>query len=1020
MRKLVFIFIFFSLIKLRAQQSQDVFGKNRVQYTQLKWKYISTKNFNIYYTVGKGGNILAHNTARHLETIYDDITNATGYLPYNKVNVLVYTNHADLQQSNISLVNSYSAGGETNLVKSKIEVAFKGDQIRYFKELDTELAKLFVNIIMYGGNFRDAVQSSYLIEFPEWFLSGCSHYLGSGESEEMYDAVNDFLHKKRRNIDKLSGEKAKLVGASIFNYIYKEFGSYSTANVLALAKSTRSEEVGIRAGLGVSYKGFLQGWEQFYLNLRDMNEEEFPNSKVKRTSHHSKITQFKTNPSNTHIAYAINRKGIYYVFIKNLETKKKHLIYYGGTKDISGDIQKHIPLLSWRSNEELALIKFKKGQPFLLTKNVNKRFSKEKKLFTTFEGITSFDFHPNGKEIVLSGVKLGQSDIFTYNIKNNVAKRITYDLYDDHHPVYSPDGKNILFSSNRKNDTLRKDPGTYHTLEENLELYEFTGDKILNKISNSPLNESKGEYLSNNEIIFLASNGTKNEVFSVRKDNKKIAHNISLPGNHVFDFTLTENGIIQKIRIKDRDILESCTLNNLNVAKNYLLIRNHEMTAESQTEIANQVLLNQLLEIDPFKVSYDSDIKGKEEEEKDKQARNNTSDEIRISFPRDIVPQFGMDYVISTIKSDYIRNVGALFEVGTSDMFGDHRLSGSVFTSANLRSYDMNFRYDYLKRRVDLSAQVINDSYFRNSPEVLALQRQGKTEVFGTASLPLSPVARLSFSSGFSRTTFINYFNINGSAQHDLYGKNSLTFVYDNATEKSINSLQGFRLKSGFTHLGKIAGTAPGFTKFTFDMRNYQPIFKDMVFATRFSYGSYGGTLPRVFVMGGVDNWLLQQYETNSQFDPFFFSNDEGNPYFLYSDFTTNLRGFGFNKINGRRHLLLNSELRIPIVKMLYSAPVSSSFFRNLQVNLFYEIGSAWNGSSPFNKDNSINTRNIGGPPLPFSAVVTNYQNPFLSSYGFGIRSMMFGYYMKMDLGWGIKNFIVQRPKLQVSLGYDF
>lgn len=1005
-------------VHLSAQQAQDVFGKNRVQHEQLKWKYISTTHFNIHYTVGKGGNILAHNTARHLETIYDDITNATGYLPYNRINVLVYSNHADLQQSNISLGSNYSAGGETNLVKSKIEVAFKGNQIAYFKELETELAKLFINVIMFGGNFRDAVQSSYLIEFPEWFLSGCAHYLGTGESEEMYDAVNDFLSKKRRNIDRLSGKQAKLVGASIFNFVNKKYGSYAIANIIALAKSTRSEEVGIRAGLGVSYHNFLEEWTLFYKDLQEINEEEIEHLKLKKTSHHSRITQFKTNPSKTHVAYAINRKGIFYVFNRDLETNKKRLIYYGGIKDINGDIQKHIPLLSWRSNEELALIKFKKGQPFLLTKNVNKRFSKEKKLFVTFQGITSFDFHPEGKEMVLAGVQKGQSDIFTYNVKNNVAKRVTYDLYDDQNPVYSPDGTKILFSSNRKNDTLRADPGNYYELENNYELFEFTGKKLLTRISKSPLNENKGQYLSNEKIIFTSSNGILNRLFVVNTvNNKSIAQNVDLTDNHIYDFCLTKNGVIIKTRKRDKDVLFKYGLENLNTSRNYLLLRGLEVVEEKETIIPNDVLLNKLLEINPFNTSYESDIKaGKQSAAEDEVV----VDKVNISFPRDITPQMGIDYVISTIKSDYIRNLGALFEVGTSDMFGNHRFSGTVFTSANLRSYDMNFRYDYLERKIDFAAEIINDSYFRNRPETATPpQRERKAEILATASLPFSPVARLSFTTGFSRSSFINY-GLNGAEDNNLYGKGKLSFVYDNTIEKAINSLQGFRLKSSYLYQGNISGTAPGFTKFIIDARNYQPIFKDMVFATRFSYGSFGGGLPRVFVMGGVDNWLLQQYEDNSQFDPFFFGNNETNPYFLYSDFSTNLRGFGYNKINGRRHLLLNAELRIPIVKMLYAAPVSSTFFRNLQLNLFYETGSAWNGSSPFSKDNSINTRNVGGPPLPFSAVVTNYQNPFLSSYGFGVRSMMFGYYMKVDLGWGVKNFIVQRPKLQVSLGYDF
>ena len=43
----------------------------------------------------------------------------------------------------------------------------------------------------------------------------------------------------------------------------------------------------------------------------------------------------------------------------------------------------------------------------------------------------------------------GQSDLWVYDIARNVGSRLTFDEAQDTHPVWSPDGKRIAFTSNR-------------------------------------------------------------------------------------------------------------------------------------------------------------------------------------------------------------------------------------------------------------------------------------------------------------------------------------------------------------------------------------------------------------------------------------------------------------------------------------------------------------------------------------------------------------------------------------------
>ncbi len=86
----------------------------------------------------------------------------------------------------------------------------------------------------------------------------------------------------------------------------------------------------------------------------------------------------------------------------------------------------------------------------------------------------------------------------------------------------------------------------------------------------------------------------------------------------------------------------------------------------------------------------------------------------------------------------------------------------------------------------------------------------------------------------------------------------------------------------------------------------------------------------------------------------------------------------------------------------------------------FYDIGSAWTGKSPFATQNSVNTELISPPGSPFQAIIKNFKNPWLSSYGFGLRTVLLGYYMKFDLAYPIIDYKVEKLKVYVTLGYDF
>ena len=126
------------------------------------------------------------------------------------------------------------------------------------------------------------------------------------------------------------------------------------------------------------------------------------------------------------------------------------------------------------------------------------------------------------------------------------------------------------------------------------------------------------------------------------------------------------------------------------------------------------------------------------------------------------------------------------------------------------------------------------------------------------------------------------------------------------------------------------------------------------------------------------------------------------------------MRGYRQNAANGNNAVVLNSEFRLPVFTTLLSRPINNAFVRNFQLIQFIDFGSAWNGA--YNNLKNITTT-YGNLPVQ----VAIKSSPFVGGYGFGARSTLLGYFLRLDAGWPMaEGFFKGKPIWYFSLGLDF
>ncbi len=148
-----------------------------------------------------------------------------------------------------------------------------------------------------------------------------------------------------------------------------------------------------------------------------------------------------------------------------------------------------------------------------------------------------------------------------------------------------------------------------------------------------------------------------------------------------------------------------------------------------------------------------------------------------------------------------------------------------------------------------------------------------------------------------------------------------------------------------------------------------------------------------MYYLGGADGWISPKFTdydaSKNRYD------------YTYQTLAVNMRGYRQNVARGNSAIVLNSEFRLPIFTTLLSRPINNAFLRNFQLIQFIDMGSAWEGGFDGLKRPTVTYQNDN--------VTVSFKSPgvgpFVGGYGFGARSTLLGYFLKLDAGWLMSGF---------------
>lgn len=767
------------------------------------------------------------------------------------------------------------------------------------------------------------------------------------------------------------------------------------------------------------------------------------------------------SPQGDKIAFISDRDIYLDVYIMDAISGKviKKVVESGKTTDFEELTVLH-PSITWSpDNIRIALSSKKEGYDVITIINTNTEESYE--LPFKFDGIESVDWSHDGNYLVFNAHNSIQSDIYIYNFKTNQVINLTNDIFSDTDPVWTPDSKKIIFASDRENylnsSLLSNDFMMSKHNYRQLDLYMidvetktitrltnwnlsnerypvvspdgkeilFISDKnginniykksIVADSSNQPLNEIKAYPITNSlseisqpsvsydgkKLVFTALYKLGYNIFMLNNPFEMKAISDSLQPTKYMTFLKTKKTETPPLFAEEKDTTKK------DLANKTLEEETDTSQIKERKIFVGQYIAKPEIKSDSLKTDYSRYIFGSVNEENDslriarrKELFSEKLDEHGNFLVNRYKVNFSPDLIYANAGYSTLYGLQGTTILAFSDVLGNHRLIGITSLQIDIKNSDYGLAYYNLENRLDFGIEGFHTARFlyRTSFFGYDLYRFRNFGLITSASYPFNRFYRIDGSLSLMSVTAENLDNIFEPIDKATYFVPAISFVHDNTLEGYTSPIEGTRYALTVFGDPGIFRKQQSFYSFNVDYRTYFRFFFDNSFAFRLSGGYSGGANPQRFFIGGTENWINRNFAT--QDIPIENASD-----FAFLSPAMPLRGYDYAEQIGTKYSLLNLELRMPLIRYLVTGPLPI-FFQNILGVAFLDAGSAWNSTEKLklfgrNENNSIVTDDL------------------LIGTGFGFRIYML-FLWKIDVAWKWNLDKFSKPRYYISIGMDF
>lgn len=1051
--------IVFSAIS-KSQNAAEVFGKNKVQYNedQYDWWIYETNNF-VYYWYGKSRNPaqfiieIAESENNYVQKLFE-------YHLKDKIEIVLYADASDHAQSNIDLtgiLNEKNWNSSPKIKDQKILLYFTGNHQQLKKDLRSGIVQIYFNSMFSGTALQEVVQKVISLKLPEWFEKGLIEYLAEGWSAK--DQLELSEKWKQRNFKKFSSKYPELAGKSFWHFLTNTYGEQSISNWLYMTRIQKELGEAAQAVFSQSFSDLQMEWYNYYKN----------SSAGKNTDEVKPTPNFKLHPeekiisvfdAENQVILATQQNGKTRLLSYDLITKNKKCHFKKGSRSKLYQSDYNYPLYA-KSNEDLREFYFfeKRNRVYVRIVDTKTKNKTDLKFPEDIQRIYKASVL-NKNELLLSANNSGYSDIFIFNLKTRQYKKITDDIWDDLCVNKTNNSNKIYFCSNRPDsNAIVKKVDSILPLD-NFKLFEIDlsqgPDKPqIKKVLDLPNYSIEYWQEFNSDLIIKAKHGLESNWF-LFKENK--LYNINFNESVDFLYTLDSERTVLIIPIKPSQyafkIIPTAEIHLNPYSSNELMAKNNSLDKSKDTLIetnASQITFQSKFGDPPTIKNILSEFYTKKLTATNPGKRTiqtilsdkypniiDFNSNLAIAYRK----RFTIEELSSTVNNEVLFSglntfsgssanyepptIGILLKAKISEIFENHSFEGGIRIPTNFNGIESYVLFENRIKRMDQSYAF----YYKTNTDLSGngfgsnIKKQTNTVLLNhQLKFPFDHYNALKAITTI-RNDHTQYLSTNPATLEDSIDQyqqrigTRLEYVYDNAIDVSLNIRNGWQTKFFLEFSKRFSLNAQDKTKFYtgalwltgFDIRYHLPVLKKSVFSNRLYSNISFGKEKILYHVGGTENWILAKYEEQNAL--------QTSGTYVYSALATEVRSYGYGALKAGSVCGFSSELRIPFLQYILNQNWKNSILRNFQLIPFLDAAFVWDGLLPDFKNSSTLDYHAENPAVIIDLQYT--RKPYIAGTGYGLRTSLFGYYIRFDQSWKINDAKKSKARYSFSLGLDF
>ncbi len=442
----------------------DYFGRNKVQYHKFDFRVLKTDHFDVYYYPEEEE--AAKMAARMVERWYARLSKLLNHELRGRQPLVLYASGPHFRETNAVMGEiGEGTGGVTEAFKRRIILPFAGP----IEATDHVIGHELVHAFQYDiTNTNVSGNNAGALALPLWFIEGLAEYLSIGP----VDPHTAMWMREAARREKLPAIKdlddpryfPYRYGQALWAYLGGKYGDQVIGDLLRQSLGREGIEGAFKEVLGIDEKTLTTEWHNAefaaYKPVAEVTAipASFARPVILKEKRAGLNVSPELSPDGSRMVF-FSERDLFSIdlYLADVATGKViRKLTDTATDPHFESLQFLQSAGAWDpAGQRFVFPAISKGDPILSIVNVDNGKVEREIRIKEVDEIVNPSWSADGSRIAFTALIGGFNDLFVYDLNANQLKRLTNDPYADLDPAWSPDSRQIAFSTDRFSTRLQ-------------------------------------------------------------------------------------------------------------------------------------------------------------------------------------------------------------------------------------------------------------------------------------------------------------------------------------------------------------------------------------------------------------------------------------------------------------------------------------------------------------------------------------------------------------------------------------